>query len=268
MIGPDLIQRRTSHSIQYSISCSPCLCLFSACSSPAPLHSKRTGERKEGKRLIPRLERSNSYSNLKSVLSIFSHCLIVPPSAGIKAGFGGYETGLSRNQSDGRLQTKPQTRTPSLSLDGCVRRSVCVCVCLRPNPCVSLESHSSELNQSGLFDSIQTPARLRAGEEERQKMRGELSWLFLTLTRPPSIPCPLRSPSIFSPPPSLPLFLSSLSVSPILILEAGIAGAHFMLRHSLDSSSLLPSTPLPAPLSFIFLFILTVLLPLYVLTTR
>lgn len=56
-------------------------------------------------------------------------------------------------------------------------------------------------------------------------MRHELSWLFLTLTRLLSIACLLHFPPFSS---------LSLHHASILLLEAGIIGTHFMLRHSLD----------------------------------
>lgn len=91
LIGPDLIQNRTSHNIRYSISCFLSL-------SPIffPSYHKRTRERREAKRLMLRLEQSNSYSNWKSILSIFSHSFIVLlPERHLNQ--RRTQTGLSRN---------------------------------------------------------------------------------------------------------------------------------------------------------------------------
>ncbi len=65
-----------------------------------PLNTKGLEREKEGKRLILRLKLSNSYSNWKSMLSIFSHSFIVLlflRGIRIKAGFNRNQTGLSRN---------------------------------------------------------------------------------------------------------------------------------------------------------------------------
>lgn len=85
---------------------------------------------------------------------------------------------------------------------------------------VSLESHSSKLNQSRLFDSIQNASQAEE-ERTRKEEKGRkwaLSWLFLTLTR----------------------LLSLLHVHPfsftlsIVFSSGGRNCTHFMLRHNMD----------------------------------
>lgn len=111
MIGPDLIQSRTSHNIQYSISCSLsvslCLSLFSLHSAhlpSSPHHPSPPLERteKRGQEINTEARAEAIHIPIfKSALSIFSHSLIVflfLRGVGIKAGFGGNQTGLSRKK--------------------------------------------------------------------------------------------------------------------------------------------------------------------------
>lgn len=194
------------------------------------------------------------------MLSIFSHSLIVLlflRDVRIKAGFKqDFQRTKQRRQHLVQIEHFNLARNPkettvqSLShqlLNNHVKYVQRDGVRLKLSP-VSLESHSSELNQSRLFDSIQIASQ---AEEERKRKAENESWAEQTLSnfaRLLSISCLLHFP---------PFFFHSLYHSLILLLEAGIIGTCFMLRHSLD----------------FFLFsvasiFLILLLLLYVLKTR
>lgn len=105
MIGPDLIQSRTSHNIQYSISCSlsvsPYSLFIPRTPPPPPFSTTREDWREKRGQEINTEARAEAIHIpiFKSALSIFSHSLIVflfLRGVGIKAGFGGNQTGLSR----------------------------------------------------------------------------------------------------------------------------------------------------------------------------
>lgn len=95
---------------------------------------------------------------------------------------------------------------------------------LTPNP-VSLESHSSKLNQSRLFDSIQTASW--AEERKKTELKGKLT--LSNFDELLTISCLLYFP-----------FLPPLYYSLTGLLEAGIIGSHFMLRYRLNFFFQLP----------------------------
>lgn len=83
---------------------------------------------------------------------------------------------------------------------------------------MSLESHSSKLNQSQLFDSIQAASRAEEGRKRAADNESRANFD--------------KASSLHRLSPSFPLLFLSPFRPPTPPLEARIIGSHFMLRHS------------------------------------